>query len=136
MDQVSKTLSAGEIIAKTDDERRVVWGWASVYAKAGDTVFDREDDGLDEATVVSAAHSFVRDARVGKLAHVGEQVGEVVESMVFTQDLQKSLGIDLGKSGWLIGMHITNDRVWEMVKSGRLKAFSIGGQAVRETVNA
>jgi hypothetical protein len=124
-------VKTGEI-AKLDDERHVVWGWASVYAEKGQVVTDHQDDQLDEDTVVTAAHEFIRNERIGKMMHAGEQVGEIVESIVFTKDLQKALGIDLGKEGWLIGMHVSDPAVWSRVKSGELKSFSIGATCMRE----
>jgi hypothetical protein len=62
--------------------------------------------------------------------HDGKQIGEVVESVVLTHDLQKALGIDLQKVGWFIGMKILDDETWAKFKDGTFKAFSIGGSGV------
>ena len=59
------------------------------------------------------------------------QVGEVVESIVFTQDLQKALGIDLGRVGWFIGMHVPDQAIWKQIRAGTMGAFSIGARGVR-----
>ena len=82
---------------------------------------------IDEATLVKAAHEFVIDFRTGKVMHNGKKTGDLVESVVFTADLQKALGIDLKKIGWFVGFKVRDDAAWEQVKSGKLKAFSIGG---------
>ena len=48
------------------------------------------------------------------------------------KDVQKALGIDLGKVGWFGAMRFRDDEVWAAVKSGKFRAFSIGGTGVRE----
>ena len=53
-------------IAKLDDEQRVVWGWASVYQKAGEPVIDAQGDTISEREIVKAAHSFVADSESGE----------------------------------------------------------------------
>jgi hypothetical protein len=125
--------------AKTDDELRVVYGWASVTKIGGEEVVDNQDDVIDTHDLVKAVHDFMLDSRVGGIMHMrGEDgpvvIGSVIESIVLTDDVQKTLGIDLGMEGWFIGIKVMNDTVWKMVKDGRLKAFSIGGKGVRVPV--
>lgn len=126
------TLSAE--VKKLDEERRVVWGWASVIEEGGQTVIDKQGDVIEEAELVSAAHGFMRDARLAKAMHDGDGIGEVVESVVLTKGLQQALGIDLGKVGWLIGMHVADDSAWASFRDGTYAGFSIGGSAVREEI--
>lgn len=121
-------------IAKVDDEQRMVWGWASVIVEDGSVVTDKQEDQVELAELSKAAHGFMRMSRVGGDMHEKMDGGEIVESIVFTPDMQKALGIDLKKVGWFIGYHVTNDDVWKRVKSGDLKAFSFGGRARREAV--
>lgn len=128
--KVDVTLSAE--VRKLDEERRVVWGWASVIEEAGQVVVDKQGDVIDEHELVSAAHGFMRDARLAKAMHDGEGIGEVVESVVLTKGLQQALGIEVGKVGWLIGMHVADDAAWVSFKDGTFTGFSIGGAAVRE----
>lgn len=118
-------------IAKIDPEQRLVYGWASVYAEAGQPVIDKQGDRISEAEVVKMAHRFISEARVAKALHTSPPVGVVVESLVLTDDIQKALGIDLGKSGWFIGMRVDDDAAWDRVKSGELRTLSIGGKGVR-----
>lgn len=126
------TAAPGEVL-KASDELRVVWGWASVVTKAGKDVLDLQNDLLDELEVQKAAHDFIAH-RSGKVMHRGEPVAEIVESVVLTQDLQKALGVDAGLTGWLIGMKILDDDVWQQVKKGNLPMFSIGGKGIRVEV--
>jgi Putative phage serine protease XkdF len=121
-------------ISKVDDDQHMVWGWASVIEEGGSVVTDKQDDQIEIAELSKAAHGFMRDSRVGGDMHEALGVGDVVESIVFTSDVQKALGVDLGKVGWFVGIHVTDADVWKRVKSGDLKAFSFGGRARREAI--
>jgi hypothetical protein len=118
-------------ITKIDADQRLVYGWASVYTQAGQPVIDKQQDRISEAEVVKMAHRFISEARVAKALHTSPPVGQVVESLVFTDEIQKALGIDLGQSGWFVGMRIDDDAAWSRVKSGELRTLSIGGKGVR-----
>lgn len=127
-------------ISKIDDELRCVYGWASVNTEGGQTVTDSQGDQISDAEMTKAAHGFMADSRVGGVMHFNKddgtphRVGSVVESMVLTPDVQKALGVDLGKTGWFLGYHVTDPDAWALVKSKTLRAFSIGGQARRVPV--
>lgn len=118
-------------VLKVDADKRLVWGWASVIENAGETVVDHQGDVIDEETLITAAHKFIADARKAKVMHDGDVIGEIVESLVFTKEIQKSLGIDVGKVGWFICMKVNDPDVWARVKDGELRAFSIGGVGER-----
>lgn len=121
-------------ITKVDDDKRLVWGWASVSTRKGAPVEDLQGDMIDTEDLVVAAHGFMKDYRVGGSMHSEMGIGTVVESMVFTKELQNALGIDLGMEGWLIAVKVDSEAVWKRVKSGELRAFSIGGSGRRESV--
>ena len=116
-------------ITKVDADERIAYGWFSVIEKDGKAVVDSQGDVIAEKTLTKAVHEFLVDSRAGKVMHGGRRVADVVESMVFSKDVQKALGIDLGLVGWFGAMKFRDDAVWERVKSGELKAFSIGGTA-------
>jgi len=126
--------------AKRDDDQRIVWGWASVTEEGGRLIADAEGDVIEEPELTNMAHDFVSKSRAGGVLHIRDEkdnvveIGEVVESAVFTKDMQRALGIDLGKVGWWIGVKVHSDLIWKMVKDGELKAFSIGGRGVREPI--
>jgi hypothetical protein len=126
-----EVISSGAVL-KMDEENQVVYGWASLIEKDDQPIIDNQGDIIREPVLIKAAHGFISDARKGGFMHMdGVQVGTVVESMVMTRDLQKALGIDLKKVGWLIGMKVTNEKVWKAVKAGDFPEFSIGGEGVR-----
>lgn len=126
--QTEKAVCFGFVIEKMREDQRIVYGWASVSEQNGQLVTDAHGDTIDTQELVAAAHNFMKQSRVGKAMHTGRPIAEVVESVVFTPELQQQLGIDLQKSGWFIGVQVHDAGVWERVKKGELRAFSIGGQ--------
>ena len=118
-------------IEKVDEEKRIVWGWAYVCEKHGVPVIDHSGDIMEAEEVEKAAHAFVLDSRQGGVMHEAE-AGVIVDSIFFSQDVQKALGVSLDCVGWFIGMRVQDDAAWELVKSGKLSMFSIGGTAHTE----
>lgn len=121
--------------AKINEEKRTVYGWASIITKGGVPVVDSQDDIIEADDLVKAAHEFMLGEQEAGLMHaIKSGIGKVVESVVLTKDLQSALGIDLGVEGWFIGVKIEDDTTWNAVKKGTLRAFSIGGTGEREEV--
>lgn len=132
MTQIEKSCE----VLKTDDEQRLVYGWAWVNSVDGELVFDEQDQGIETGELQKAAHAFMLEVRKAGSVHMrdpetGEKIkkGEVVESMVFTPELQKALGIDLGKTGWFIVSKVSDDEQWQKIKALDHISFSIGGRA-------
>ena len=65
--------------------------------------------------------------------HEGEVKGVVVESIVFTKAKQAAIGIPEGTvpEGWFITVKVLDKSVFELVKSGIFRMFSIQGSAKR-----
>jgi len=101
----------------------------------GEPVVDRQGDVITPDEISKAATEFMLSVRVAKAMHDGEQIGHVVHSFPVTNELAKALGIQSDREGWIIAQKITDDEVWKRVKSGELKAFSIGGNAVSEDID-
>ena len=121
-------------ILKVDDEQRMVFGWASVVTEKGEPVVDRQGDVIEAETLVKAVNEFMEHVRVGKAMHTGEQVGVVVHSLPITKEIGDALGIQSDREGWVVAYKVFDDAIWEMVKSGELAAFSIGGRAIKEEI--
>ena len=130
----SDTEIEGQIL-KTDDDQRMVYGWASVITENGEPVVDRQSDVIEADTLVKAVNKFMENVRVGKMMHTGEQVGQVIHSMPITKEIGESLGITSDREGWIVALKVFDDSVWSLVKSGQLKAFSIGGKAKRKVID-
>lgn len=126
-------------IAKMDDDKRLVFGWASISITAeGEQLEDLQHDLIDPEDLEEAAYEFVLNFRdTGELHNPRlRKKGKLVESCVFTAEKQKAMGIPEGTLpiGWWIGFKIEDDAAWEKVKSGRYKMFSIEGKANRVPV--
>ena len=144
-------------IRKTVDtpDERLVYGWASVIARNGQPTFDTQDDLIPEYELHRAAHGYVMKARSGSIMHHGVHVADAVESFLVTRnssfssllqsfateqpdsvwgDVMKNMeGRPLPFEGWWTGFKVLHDPVWQMVKSGELKSFSIGGTGTRSS---
>lgn len=121
-------------ILKVDEEERLVYGWASVSTINGELVVDKQGDQLEPHVMEKAATRFMMGSRVGKEMHEGGRVGEVIHSFPLTKELGEALGVFSSVEGWLVAMKISDDAVWNRVKRGELRAFSIGGRGKRVAV--
>jgi len=125
-------------ITKVEEDQRLVFGYLSVAkTKDGEVLVDKQGDIIPEEELEKAAYDFNLFARRAGNMHLQTRgIGRLVESAVFTEEKQKALGIPKGilPVGWWVGFKIDDDKTWEMVKSGELSAFSIGGKAQREEV--
>lgn len=123
-------------IYKTDDDKRLVFGWASVSIKVdGEQIEDRQQDMIDPEDLEEAAYEYVLNFRDTGEEHIPtmRKKGKLVESCVFTAEKQKAMGIPEGilPIAWWIGFKIEDDEAWEKVKNGTYKMFSIEGKAKR-----
>jgi len=118
-------------ITKIDEEKHLVFGWFSVVKEGGVPVVDHDNEIIKIEELEKAAYDFVIDARIAGDQHIRKGVGVLVESIVFTLEKQKTLGINLGKEGWWGGFKVLDDEVWKSVKDGTFECFSIGGKAER-----
>lgn len=136
MTNAVKSQDVAEVVLfKVDEDQRIVYGWANVITEKGQPVVDTQGDIIEADELVKATTDYMKSERVAKHNHRGDQIGTVLHSFPMTFEIAKSLGIDTkGREGWLTGMHIAKDELWEKVKKGELKAFSIGARAVRVPV--
>lgn len=116
---------------KFHEEQQIAYGWASVIEEDGREVVDHDQDTISEKELADFAQRFLLEKCGGKVMHKGERVSELVESMMFTKEKQKVLGIDLGKVGWWVGFKYHDSDTWSRIKSGELPMFSIAFDAKR-----
>lgn len=128
-------------IAKTDEPKRLVYGWASVVSKAdGSAVVDHQGDIIDPETLENAAVDFMLHYRATGEMHTGAANGAIVESLVASPAKYEAMGFpaDVAQAmptGLWIGAKVS-DAVFAKVKAGTYKAFSIQGTADRVPVEA
>lgn len=138
-DALAKEWSIPLKIVKSDDEKQMIFGWASVVVKDGALVIDKQDDMILPDELESAAYDYVLEYRDHGDSHREKGTGNLVESMVFTQEKQDVLGIRIKDAdghdivGWWTGFKV-NDAVWAKHKSGDYLEFSIGGTSAAEDV--
>lgn len=117
-------------VRKADPDRRQVFGWASVIEKNGEPIIDKQGDIIPVSALEPAAYDFVLFSRDQGDMHEETGKGRLIESMMFTTEKQKALGIDLGMVGWWTGFQVDSPALWSAYKRGERPEFSIGGQAV------
>jgi len=121
-------------IIKVNSEQRIAYGFASVFTVDGKTLVDLQGDIILPETMEKAATSFMMKSRKGLSMHSGGQTNTIVHSLPLTREIAKAFGIDISKEGWLIGVHVTDDASWDLIKSGKFTGFSIGGKARKTKV--
>ncbi len=126
-------------ILKSDDGKRLVFGWASVSVTLnGMPLEDRQQDIIAPDDLETAAYEYVLNFRDGGVGHIPSmrKKARLVESCVFTEEKQTAMGIPPGTIpvGWWIGFYVDDDDAWEKIKNGTYKMFSIEGTATRETI--
>lgn len=123
-------------IKKSDDEQRLIFGWASVAAdENGNAIIDSQGDVIPIEELERAAYEFVEFSRKGGEMHQIMGVARLVESIIFTPQKLELLGISGVPFGWWVGFRVTDETVWQKIKSGEYSMFSIGGDALRSEVN-
>lgn len=126
-------------VAKMDDDKRLVFGWASISVTAdGEQLEDLQHDLINPEDLEEAVYEYVlnfRDTGEEHRPHLRKK-GKLVESCVFTLEKQKAMGLPEGilPVGWWIGFKIEDDEAWEKVKNGTYRMFSIEGRAQRVPV--
>lgn len=121
-------------ITKTLPDKQYAFGWASVATdKDGNIPIDWAGDVIPEDELESMAYSFVRFYGQTGEQHAGEAFGEIIESMVFSREKLALLGIPEGcvHIGWWVGFYIPDIEIFNKVKDGTYKMFSIQGSGKR-----
>lgn len=125
-------------IAKLDPEHQLVFGWAYVSRSPdGEVLIDKQGDFIDnDWELEKAAYDFVVDSRSGDVFHNQKKVATLVESVVFTAEKIEKMGLppESMPTGWWIGMRVDDSDVWQQVKEGKLRMWSVGGRGIRESV--
>ena len=124
-------------VMKSDDDRRLVFGWASIAVRVtGEVIEDYQEDIVDIDELEQAAYNYVADFGTAGEMHERGGVGRLIESVVFTKEKAAALGIPDGymPEGWWVGFRIDDAEVWQKVKDGTYSMFSIEGTATREQV--
>jgi hypothetical protein len=116
-------------IVKKDARRNLVFGWANVAMTDGGQVEDHQGHLIDLDDLESAAYRFVAKYRLSGDMHQGEGFGELVESLVVTEDKVEKGGFPRSMLGhWWVGFKVPPEH-WDKVQKGDRVMFSIQGKA-------
>ena len=92
---MSEEAIAEGTLAKVDEDKKLVFGWASIIKDSeGKILLDRQDDFIDdEEELEKSAYSYVLNSRDGGEMHINRGVSTMVESVVLSKEKQRALGI-------------------------------------------
>lgn len=135
----SSVLKSRFKIMKSDDDKMLAFGWASVSMRiGGEVIEDYQGDIIEPGELEAAAYEYVRLYGEGGEMHERGGVAVLIESVVFTKEKMQAINIPEGTVpvGWWIGFKVTDKDVWEKVKDGTYQMFSIEGEAERVEVDS
>ena len=124
-------------VAKSNDDQMLAFGWASVAIRTdGEQIEDWQGDIIDPEDLEQAVYDYVQFYGDGGEMHERGGVAKLVESVVFTKEKTKAMGIPDGTvpEGWWIGFRVLDPDVWDKVKDGTYSMFSIEGTGERVEV--
>lgn len=123
-------------LKEVDQEKKILMGAALIPNKQ---IYRRNKKGeeyyiyFSEDTVRKASELFLMRSKQNNATYEHEKKLEglsVVESWIIEdeqKDKSKLYGFDLPKGTWMISMKVNNEEVWNDVKEGKVKGFSIEG---------
>ncbi len=133
-------------IVKLDEEKRIVYGIV-----LDPYIVDTQGDWSPPAEVEKTAHGWMEQSRTIGFRHSREADAVPVESFLMpypsTDDYKLAMcnephkvfkfkfGEGFVHSGsWVLGTKVKEDSTWQLIKSGELGSYSIGGQGEREEI--
>jgi hypothetical protein len=123
-------------LKEIDAEKRLLMGASLIPNKE---IFRKDEQGnefyiyFSEQTVRKASEMFFQNSKQNNATLNHDQKIEgmtVVESWIVDNpemDKSKNYGFSFPKGTWVISMKVDNDEVWQEVKLGKVKGFSIEG---------
>ena len=122
-------------LAEVDSEKRILMGPALIPDRK---ILRKDDDGeyyiyFSKETVRKASELFLMKGNQNNstLEHQDVLKGmSVVESWIIedkNKDKSKKYKMDLPLNTWMISVKVLNDEIWNQVKEGEIKGFSIEG---------
>ena len=123
-------LSKNKVEIKLENEKRIITGAAlipnkPIYRNIGGKEFYIS---FDEETIEKLAQGYLDNVHTVTADH-NSDVNDVivVESWIKTSDNDKSVSLGLNEpiGTWFISMKVNNDEIWQKIKDGIYKGFSI-----------
>ena len=121
----------GEFVILKENKDCVIAGYASV------DVVDKQNDKITLNAIREAADGFMKNDRFRNvmITHSNVQVGEVLDN--YTDSKGKVLKTGVDETGFFVVIKLRNDiekakEVARDIRRGKLRSFSIGGQAINK----
>lgn len=120
-------------IVKIDLDKRIVIGVVS----EPDTI-DLQGDIILAEDIEKACHGYMIKSRLVGLQHREKADVDVVEcyiapcNMYLDESETDSLIV---KGSWVMATKVNDDRIWDMVKTGKINSYSIGGWGNRTPID-
>ena len=130
-------------LSSVDKERRMLYGAALIPEKLILRIDKNNEEyymKFERETIERLAHDFYKKNlhHTTNLQHQYPVTGvTIVESWLKEGNSDKSLALglsDLPDGTWFIGAKVDGDNVWEEVKSGAIRGFSIEGMFTEQSV--
>lgn len=132
------TFTLSKSKSEFKDDEQLVFGWAYVCKdKNGDRVLDWDNQMIEAEDLEPAVYDFNLNSRTSNIMHVdGTDCGTLVESIMFTKEKMSAMGIPEGSmpEGWWLSFKIKDKEVFNKIKDGTFKMFSIEGSGLVEEV--
>jgi hypothetical protein len=134
MEELWVTLSKIKL-SQIQEERKMLYGAALVPDKH---ILRLDGNGeefyifFEKETIMKCAHQFLKQNLQHQHTYEHEHPVSgcvVVESWIVEGDQDKSrqLGLDVPVGTWMIGTKVDDESIWEEVKNGSIRGFSIEG---------
>lgn len=107
-----------------DEEKRLVSGWASVE------VLDRQNDIVPTTEMTKALLSLMDRGGTAIFGHSNKPVAKILQWEIATHPITKTLGVHLIMK--IFKDYEIDDIIWDKIKKGEIKGFSIGATAKAE----
>jgi hypothetical protein len=122
-------------LSEVQEERRMLYGAALVPDKHIMRLDGNGDEFyimFEKETIMKCAHQFLKQNLQHQHTFEHEHPVSgcvVVESWIVEseQDKSRHLGLDVPVGTWMIGTKVDDDSIWEEVKNGSIRGFSIEG---------
>lgn len=131
---IKKDIDVETDILKADNEKRIAYGIVYPAMQAGWS--DSQGDRASSETIEAFAHAFMLKSRRYDIQHQRDALpteAVVVESYLAPVDFEMN-GHAVTKGSWVVATHFPDAASWELVKSGKVNAYSIRGKGKRKPI--
>lgn len=133
VDYVALAKQEEREVKLSSDERHICYGPAlipnkDIYRNNGEQEFYIN---FTEESIVKMSQDFMKEYRQHEVTLDHESEADevyIVESWLVEdpyKDKANALGFNVPKNTWMVGMKVNNVEVWDRVKAGELKGFSV-----------